>query len=209
MKPVVTSREEVIENIRTYCSEVAASPHLAARIGMHPAWYAFQDSDGRWLFGPSKFVGYRGATADDYLAPYDRKDGREAEPALRPFSLRVEESDPLFTKLKGLFREFAARYGKTPKSSWRVSVVGEGAASGASKAPSRLSARIAFDPEICGGRPRVAGTRIRVSDIIAALGAGESIAEILEDFPYLQDADIYAALDYAAKAVDHRVLRAA
>lgn len=72
-----------------------------------------------------------------------------------------------------------------------------------------LSSRIVFDAGICGGRPRIRGTRVRVSDIVGALAAGDSIAELLEDFPYLAEADIYAALAYAAKAVDHRVLSAA
>ncbi|HEV7253238.1 MAG TPA: DUF433 domain-containing protein [Mesorhizobium sp.] len=72
-----------------------------------------------------------------------------------------------------------------------------------------LRSRIAFDADICGGRPRIAGTRVRVSDIVAALASGETIDEILEDFPYLQRDDIYAALDYAAEAVGHRVVRAA
>ena len=67
-----------------------------------------------------------------------------------------------------------------------------------------IAERIAFDPEICGGRPRIAGTRVRVSDIIAALAEGTSTNEILEDYPYLSSDDISAALGYAAKAVDHR-----
>jgi uncharacterized protein (DUF433 family) len=69
--------------------------------------------------------------------------------------------------------------------------------------------RIVSDPEICGGRPRVRGTRITVSDIVAALASGETVAAILADYPYLAEADVFAALDYAAKAVDHRIIRAA
>ena len=65
--------------------------------------------------------------------------------------------------------------------------------------------RIAYDPEICGGRPRIAGTRVRVSDIVMALAEGASVSEILQDFPYLSTEDISAALNYAAQTVDHCV----
>ena len=72
-----------------------------------------------------------------------------------------------------------------------------------------FSERIAFDPEICGGRARIAGTRVRVSDIVSMIAGGASQTEILSDFPYLKADDISAALFYAAGAVDHRVLKAA
>jgi len=54
--------------------------------------------------------------------------------------------------------------------------------------------RIAFDPTICGGRPTVAGTRVRVSDVLEMLAGGAGEAEILADFPYLGVEDIRACL---------------
>ncbi len=72
-----------------------------------------------------------------------------------------------------------------------------------------LLGRISVDPEICGGRPCIKGTRMRVSDILEMMSGGASRAEILADFPYLTDTDIAAALAYAAKAADHRVIWAA
>lgn len=58
--------------------------------------------------------------------------------------------------------------------------------------------RIAVDPAVCGGRPVVAGTRVRVTDILEMLAGGASTAEILTDFPYLSEEDVRAALSYAA-----------
>lgn len=72
-----------------------------------------------------------------------------------------------------------------------------------------LLERISVDPDICGGRPCIKGTRMRVSDILEMMAAGASRVEILADFPYLADDDLAAALAYAAKAADHRVIRAA
>jgi uncharacterized protein (DUF433 family) len=68
--------------------------------------------------------------------------------------------------------------------------------------------RITFNPEQCGGRPCIRGLRIRVKDVLELLAAGVSRSEILEDYPYLEDADITAALEYAAQQSDHPVLRA-
>lgn len=72
-----------------------------------------------------------------------------------------------------------------------------------------IQARIMSDPSICGGRPVIRGTRMRVSDIVEAIAAGATRPGILADFPYLTDEDISAALTYAARAVDHRVVHAA
>lgn len=69
--------------------------------------------------------------------------------------------------------------------------------------------RITVDPEVCGGRPCLRGLRIRVSDVLEMLAQGASREQILEDYPYLEDADITAALEYAARQVDHTVVRVA
>lgn len=49
-----------------------------------------------------------------------------------------------------------------------------------------------------GGRPCIRGMRIAVSDILGWLAAGMSHAEIVADYPELTEADIRAALAYAA-----------
>ena len=68
--------------------------------------------------------------------------------------------------------------------------------------------RITVSPEICGGRPVIRNMRIRVSDILDLLAAGESRQSILADYPYLEDEDITAALEYASAAASHRVIAA-
>ena len=66
--------------------------------------------------------------------------------------------------------------------------------------------RITFNPNQCGGRPCIRGMRIRVKDVLDMLAGGASEAEILESYPYLEREDIQAALEYAARQVDHAVL---
>jgi uncharacterized protein (DUF433 family) len=68
--------------------------------------------------------------------------------------------------------------------------------------------RITIRPEQCGGRPCLRGLRIRVTDILDLLASGAGHEEILADYPYLEDGDITAALEYAAKQSDHPVLSA-
>ena len=69
--------------------------------------------------------------------------------------------------------------------------------------------RITIDPHVCGGRPCIRGLRMRVSDILGMLAAGESATSILENHPDLEPEDISACLSYAAREVDHAVVMAA
>jgi uncharacterized protein (DUF433 family) len=66
--------------------------------------------------------------------------------------------------------------------------------------------RITVDPETCGGRPCIRWLRVRGKDVLDMLAGGSTRAEILGDFPYLEDEDITAALEFAARAVDHPTL---
>jgi uncharacterized protein (DUF433 family) len=209
---VVASLEEASENIRSYQESVSEYPLLAARIRQHPAWYAVKDGAGRWIFGPSKFIGYHAANAQAYLSGYNRKDGKETEPVLSEWFEQVDLSTKLGSDLREAFIRFAATFGKSPNLRWRIAVPREHAAVerlGPGIVDFDFSDRIVFDPEICGGRARIAGTRVRVSDIVSMLAGGASQVEILSDFPYLKAEDVSAALGYAARAVDHRVLKAA
>ena len=72
-----------------------------------------------------------------------------------------------------------------------------------------LTDRITFDPEQCGGRPCIRHYRLRVKDVLDMLAGGATEAEILEDYPFLEQADIRACFEYAAQQVDHPVVRAA
>jgi uncharacterized protein (DUF433 family) len=51
-------------------------------------------------------------------------------------------------------------------------------------------------PGVCGGKPRIAGHRIRVQDIVLWTEQGQSADEIVSSFPQLTLADVYAALTF-------------
>ena len=58
--------------------------------------------------------------------------------------------------------------------------------------------RITFDPEVMGGKPCIRKMRVTVGAIVGLMASGRTIPEILKAYPYLEEADIYEALSYAA-----------
>lgn len=73
---------------------------------------------------------------------------------------------------------------------------------------SHLNDRITIDPEQCGGRACIRGMRIRVIDILDLLASNLSVDEILTELPDLEKEDVHAALQYAARRLNHPVLAA-
>jgi len=61
--------------------------------------------------------------------------------------------------------------------------------------------RISVDPEVCTGRPHIQGTRVTVSSILAHLAGGMRFEVLLQEFPRLEQADVYEALAFAASNV--------
>ena len=66
--------------------------------------------------------------------------------------------------------------------------------------------RITIDPAKMTGLPCIRDTRVTVSAVLGQLAAGRSTEQILADYPYLERADILAALEFAAAAVPEREL---
>lgn len=58
--------------------------------------------------------------------------------------------------------------------------------------------RIQRDPAICGGEAVMRGTRVTLRTVLASLAEGASVEEILADFPTLEEADVRAAIAFAA-----------
>jgi uncharacterized protein (DUF433 family) len=74
---------------------------------------------------------------------------------------------------------------------------------------SEVFPRITVDPQVCFGKPCIRGMRIRVTDVLDMLAGGATRAQILTDYPYLEDQDITAALAYAARTTDNKIAFAA
>ena len=69
-----------------------------------------------------------------------------------------------------------------------------------------LLERVTINPEICGGKPCIKGTRIWVSLILDFLADGMSEAELLAEYPGLVHEDVLAAIAYGAEAARERVV---
>ena len=59
-----------------------------------------------------------------------------------------------------------------------------------------LLSRITLDPEICHGKPCIRGLRYPVVILVDLIRAGMTHAEILEDYPDLEEEDLLASLAY-------------
>jgi uncharacterized protein (DUF433 family) len=62
--------------------------------------------------------------------------------------------------------------------------------------------RIVRNREICGGEPVFKGTRVTLRTVLASLAAGDSVEDILSDFPSLKAEDIRAAIAFAAASAE-------
>jgi uncharacterized protein (DUF433 family) len=61
---------------------------------------------------------------------------------------------------------------------------------------------ITIDPDNCNGKPCIRNKRIAVQTILDFLSNGDSIKDILENYPTLTEDDIYACLKFAAELVE-------
>lgn len=64
--------------------------------------------------------------------------------------------------------------------------------------------RISLDPRVMGRKPCIRGTRVTVGTIVGLLASGQSIDDLLTDYPYLKREDILEALAYAAWRSEER-----
>jgi uncharacterized protein (DUF433 family) len=62
-----------------------------------------------------------------------------------------------------------------------------------------LLQRITIDPQRMHGRPSIRGLRVTVADVLSLLADGETREQILADYPYLEDADIDAAMAFSSR----------
>ena len=72
-----------------------------------------------------------------------------------------------------------------------------------------LLARISIDPQVCFGKPCIRGTRIWVSLVLDLLASATSMREVVDNYPGLTEADVYACIAYGAEVSRERYLNLA
>jgi uncharacterized protein (DUF433 family) len=65
--------------------------------------------------------------------------------------------------------------------------------------------RISIDPRICHGQASVKGTRIPVHQVVRMLANGDTVEELLAEYPSLSREDIMACLGHAAELAEEQV----
>ncbi|MEK6657639.1 MAG: DUF433 domain-containing protein [Nitrospirota bacterium] len=66
--------------------------------------------------------------------------------------------------------------------------------------------RISIDPKICHGQACIKGTRIPVHQILHMLANGDTIEDLLEEYPSLKREDIFACIEYAASLTEEQIV---
>ena len=64
-----------------------------------------------------------------------------------------------------------------------------------------LIARVSLNPEICHGKPTIRNSRYMVESILEYLAGGDSIEDVLSEFPDLQKEDVLACIAYATASM--------
>lgn len=66
--------------------------------------------------------------------------------------------------------------------------------------------RITTNPRVMAGKPCIRGMRVTVGMILGNLGAGATVDELLDGYPYLEREDILEAMRYGAWLAQEREL---
>ncbi len=66
--------------------------------------------------------------------------------------------------------------------------------------------RIEITPQVMLGKPVIRGTRIPVELLVRKLSEGATEADLLDAYPRLTEADIQAALAFAADSLAHETI---
>jgi uncharacterized protein (DUF433 family) len=72
-----------------------------------------------------------------------------------------------------------------------------------SEVPSLLH-RITIDPEVCHGKPVIRGLRYTVESMLEYLAGGDSVEEVLAEFPDLEREDLLACIQFATQSLKLR-----
>jgi hypothetical protein len=124
MSTLVSTSKQALRNIARFGKELDGSADLQSRLAYARAWYAHLDDNGEWHFGPSKFCGYQGMTAEEYVND-DPRDGRRTERQLAQWFTEVPEDDALYEELTEALTSLLAEYGKAPSAKMRINVTTE------------------------------------------------------------------------------------
>jgi len=68
-----------------------------------------------------------------------------------------------------------------------------------------MKERISIDSEVCHGQACIKGTRIPVHQIVHMMANGDTVEDLLKEYPSLERVDIVVCLDYAASLTEELI----
>ena len=66
--------------------------------------------------------------------------------------------------------------------------------------------RIVVSQDICMGKPRIKGTRIPISSVLAYLAGGMTINDFLKEFHWIEQEDVTQALAFSVSVLNDRII---
>ena len=63
--------------------------------------------------------------------------------------------------------------------------------------------RIIVNPDICNGKPVIKGTRITAQSVLEFLAAGDSIDDVLDEYPSLSREDVLECMKFSSELMKH------
>lgn len=121
----VTTIDEAIDNIKRFHKHLNTGRHrrMIELLSRVRAWYAVE-IDGEWKFGPSKFIGYRNLSPEEYEELAATKlDGRKTEAVLGGWGVKVAEGQPEYLPLFASLEAQCGKFGAVPNKQMRITVL--------------------------------------------------------------------------------------
>ena len=110
---LVTGYDDIVQNILAFQQVLHKNSTAYERFSQFRHWYVLPQGDKR-LFGPSKFIGYKGTTTANYEPhPGCGQDGRKTERKLKRYSDLLDKGRGAFARLYEELARFARTVGKT------------------------------------------------------------------------------------------------
>jgi hypothetical protein len=121
---LISNEADAARALRSFPAALKESPRLQDRLPNARGWYAVQDDDGRWIFAPTRWIGYSNMTADRYLTESaTAADGRKIENRLVQWFTPLTPDTPLHAELHAVLAAFLAEFGKQPNGAVRISLL--------------------------------------------------------------------------------------
>lgn len=124
MTEFTETAEQLINAISTYNDALEGSKELSKRLSNNVSWY-FTEAHGNFIYGPSKWVGYKDLDAETYIALTDGGElgGQLTEASLVPLRREVAQKSSEHHRHYERLQAMLAPYNKTPNKRVRFNEV--------------------------------------------------------------------------------------